>query len=136
MRKLKLLMVAGIAVFLMPFAILAQEANCQNPQTTLEMNMCAKKERETADRELNENYAKARENMREIDSYLSKDLQGAEKALLEGQRAWIKFRDNACAAEGFQVRGGTLERVLVGSCIARLTRQRANDLTILFKKDL
>ena len=120
----------------MPFAVFAQEANCQNPQTTLEMKTCAGMELETADAKLNENYAEARENMREIDSYLPKELQGAEKALLDAQRAWIKFRDSACVAEGFQVRGGTLEPLIVTSCLGRLTGQRADDLVRLFKQNL
>lgn len=136
MKKLRVLITISFAAILMPFAIQAQEANCQNPQTTLEMKICAGQELTAADGVLNANYSKARDYMREIDDNLTGELAGAEIALRDAQRAWIKFRDGACVAEGFPVRGGTLESVLVISCLARLTNQRADDLTRLFKPDL
>jgi len=42
----------------------------------------------------------------------------------------------AGVATGFPVRVGSLESVLVTSCLARLTNQRADDLPRLFKPNL
>ena len=52
---------------------------------------------------------------------------GAEK-LREAQRAWIPFRDAACAVEGWPMRGGSAEPLLVYGCLTKLTEQRISDL--------
>ncbi len=107
----------------------AQEANCADPQSTLEMKICASRSLEVADSDLNANYQKARNAMRETDQTLKgTNLAGAEKALRDAQRVWIKYRDAACDAEGFTARGGTLEGLIVLSCRERMTRQRSEDL--------
>ncbi len=48
--------------------------------------------------------------------------------LKKAQRAWIKFRDTECDLEGYEMRGGSFEYVLIGGCLARLTKERANVL--------
>ncbi len=113
----------------------AQEANCADPQSNLEMKICAGQAYRAADGDLNADYLMARDAMRQMDKDLPKELRGAEKALLKGQRAWIKYRDGACDAEGFTVRGGTMESLIVTSCLARLTRQRSEDLRTLFEEN-
>lgn len=109
----------------------AQAVNCNNAMTQMEINACAGMAFEAADRDLNAAYAQSRDQMALIDSGLPPNLQGAEVALRDGQRAWISFRDNACAAEGFQMRGGSGEAMLVLGCMARLTQTRAQDLWTL-----
>jgi len=116
----------------MPYAV-AQDANCADPQSTLEMKICASRNLEAADFELNANYQKARGSMREMDNMLEGDLVGAELALRDAQRLWIKYRDAACDAEGFTVRGGTLEGLIVTTCLERLTRQRSRELRLLYE---
>lgn len=135
MNLLKLLALASSAFLLWSFAASAQQADCTNPQTQTEMNICAGESLRAADGDLNADYKLARDEMRVIDSYLQGDLKGAEKALLTGQRAWIKYRDGACEAEGFSVRGGTMESMVVATCLERLTRQRSEDLRRLFEKN-
>ncbi|WP_103333711.1 lysozyme inhibitor LprI family protein [Pseudotabrizicola formosa] len=109
----------------------AQTLDCSNAMTQREINACLGRAFEAADADLNAAYGQARDQMRQIDSGLSPDQQGAELALRDGQRAWISFRDNACAAEGFQMRGGSGEPMLVLGCKARLTQVRAQDLWTL-----
>ena len=48
----------------------------------------------------------------------------------DAQRAWIVFRDQACEAESLLARGGTMQPQLFHVCLARLTRQRTEDLRI------
>lgn len=112
---------------------LAQEANCNAPQTQLEMNICAQREFETADGQLNTEYAKARTFMKSIDANLQKKNRGAARALLDAQRAWIAFRDLACKAEGFVVKGGTMEPLFISTCKTSLTEQRTNALRQLIE---
>lgn len=107
---------------------LAQDTDCNAPQTQLEMNICSQRDFETVDATLNAEYAKARQYMKSIDGDLPAQSQSAAKALLDAQRAWITYRDLACAAEGFVVKGGTMEPMIISTCKARLTQQRINDL--------
>ena len=51
-----------------------------------------------------------------------------EKALLASQRAWISYRDAQCELEGFSMRGGTAEPLMVSSCLETLTKQRTEEL--------
>lgn len=109
----------------------AQAVDCPNAMTQSEMNACAARDFEAADSDLNAAYARARTAMRRLDAELAAGQAGAELALRDAQRAWITFRDTACVAEGFVMRGGSAEPLLVFGCKARLTQQRAQDLWAL-----
>jgi len=122
-----------IVLFMLGVSVLvsgsfAQEYNCQNPQFQQEMNYCAYQDYLAADRVLNKQYQRAIAFARQIDAVLPENLLGAEEALRQAQRAWIPFRDAACVAEGFISRGGTMEPLLVSSCLAFMTRQRTETL--------
>ena len=138
MRILKLMAALGSAVLMLSPVSLAQSVQtggCANPQTQTDMNICAGESLRAADGDLNADYKMARDAMRNIDSYLDGDSKGAAKALLTAQRAWIKYRDGACEAEGFSVRGGSMEPLVVATCHERLTRQRSEDLRRLFEQN-
>lgn len=123
-----------LALALVPSALLAQgRPNCQNPQTQTDMNICAGLDYKAADAELNRAYKAAMAAMKDMDANLPPELKGAEKALRTAQRAWIPYRDKACAAYGFMARGGSMESMLVGTCLADLTRKRTKELKDLAK---
>lgn len=105
--------------------------NCSDPQTQAEMTQCAGDEFDKADKALNAQWKLTRAAMVETDANLDDDQKGAEKTLLKGQRAWIDYRDGQCEAEGFSVRGGTMEPMMVASCKARLTELRTKELKAL-----
>ena len=111
----------------------AQSVNCSAAQTQVEMTFCAEQDFKAADADLNAAYRAARALMRRIDADLPADQRGAERHLRDGQRAWITFRDNACAAEGYTFHGGSGEPMVIYGCDARLTRQRSADLWALAK---
>ena len=92
------------------------------------MTACAAADLGLADADLNAAYAEARAAMRRRDAGQTPD---AEDALRATQRAWITFRDLACAAEGFAVRGGSAEPMVVLMCQTRLTYARTSDLRSL-----
>ncbi len=97
--------------------------------------MCAQAAYEAADRALNADYKKTREYMRTFDADLPARLKGAEKALLTAQRIWIKYRDAQCSLEGFTARGGTMEGLLITSCLEAMTRSRSESLRIIFEQN-
>ena len=129
---MRILTVAAV-VFAAGFAgaAQAQPLDCSNAMTQMDMNACVALDFDAADKDLNAAYARARSAMRRIDGELAASQVGAEAALRAAQRDWITFRDNACVAEGYQMRGGSAESMLVVGCKARLTEQRAKDLWTL-----
>lgn len=56
---------------------------------------------------------------------------GHFETLLEGQRAWLKYRDAHCTTEGYWARGGSLEPLLVSTCKTKLTQDRIQQLLFL-----
>ena len=113
--------------------VLAQQYNCQDPQYQQEMNYCAALDYKRADIKLNQAYQKAIAAMKEMDRDQLPEFTGAEKALRQAERDWIKFRYGACKAEGFLFRGGTMEPLIVSTCMTRLTIRRTKDLQTLYK---
>lgn len=109
----------------------ARTLDCTTQRTQLEMTMCAGQDYSKADAELNTVYAEARAAMKSFDANLPPGQRGAARALLEAQRAWIPFRDAACKAEGFLYGGGSIQPMVVAECLARLTRQRTQELDLL-----
>jgi uncharacterized protein YecT (DUF1311 family) len=122
---------AVVLLSVLPAMAAAQAVDCDNALTQADMNACAYQDWEQADAELNALWPKARAAMKRLDSVLSDDLRGADAALLASQRAWIAFRDAQCRAEGFAMRGGSAEPMLVSGCLATLTRQRIEDLRLM-----
>ena len=114
---------AGIS---MPVA--AQEPNCKEPQTQADMTICAGKDYEKADKELNVAYQKLRKLLIERDKAADADGKGATDALVTAQRAWVAFRDANCALAGFRARGGSMEPMLISSCLAETSGKRAEEL--------
>ena len=107
--------------------------DCSNPVSQVEMTYCAERDWMEADAALNKVYGLAMAKMRETDGYLPDNLKGAADALRDAQRAWIPYRDKACAAYGYLARGGTLEPQLIYACRADLTRARVGELEDLAK---
>ncbi|WP_151720408.1 lysozyme inhibitor LprI family protein [Gemmobacter serpentinus] len=112
-------------------AAMAQDVDCANAMAQMEMTYCAEQDWMRADADLNDAYKSAMAAMKAIDAALPQDQRGAEAHLRAAQRAWVTFRDEACAAEGYQMHGGSAEPMVIYGCRATLTRQRAKDLWVL-----
>lgn len=106
----------------------AQEADCQNAVTQTEMSQCAYHDWEIADAELNLAYKRAMALLKDWDANLPEAEKGGAEALKEAQRAWITFRDKACEVEGYAMKGGSAEPLLVYGCMRQLTEDRAAQL--------
>lgn len=81
----------------------------------LAMAACAGAEADREDKRLNAAYA----------ARLVKAEQPLKDAVKASQRTWIAYRDATCVAEGAVYDGGTMERLVVPECLARLTAERA-----------
>lgn len=108
-----------------------EEPDCDSPTTQADMNACAAIEYEAADKDLNAAYQQVRKKMSAWDKAADDDSKGAVDALVAAQRAWVSFRDANCEAAGFQARGGTMEPMLVSSCLADMSTKRAEELRAL-----
>src|SRR6185436_15178293 len=108
------------------------EPNCRDPQTQLEMNLCAGIEFERADAELNRVYRESIAGERQADRELDRryDQRPSNETILrEAQRAWVAFRDAQCTYEANgEARGGSMESMVHGQCLARMTRERTAQL--------
>lgn len=104
------------------------DLDCSNPQNQSTMNRCAFLDFEAADGELNAIWPAARKANATFVEYLPENLKTDEKALLEAQRAWIKFRDAHCASVALPNAGGTIYPLIYNSCRAGVTRQRTEQL--------
>ena len=119
---------AFMALLALPAVAQEPKANCKNPQTQMEMNICSQRDYEAADKALNAQYQTTRKAMKKWDADSSADLKGAEDALVKAQRAWVVYRDAQCISSGFQAHGGSMEPMLISGCQADLTRKRIEEL--------
>ena len=103
---------------------IAQQPNCKNPQTALDMNVCSSQEFQTADSKLNQVYQQLQ----------AKISSRQKQRLTVAQRTWIKFRDENCDYAKGQFEGGTLAASTYGYCRARVTQERIKDLEGFLKQ--
>lgn len=123
-------MIRPLAVFAcLAFPAAAQEVDCANAMAQVDLNACAYADWEEADAGLNAAYQQAMTLLEEWDANLPEDERGGPGALRDAQRAWITFRDKACEAEGYAMKGGSAEPLLVYGCMRVLTEERTNHLT-------
>lgn len=129
------------AVLLLSLPSLAQEepeVDCGNAMAQIELNICADRDYQAADAELNAAYGQAMAAAREMDDSvrdMGEQYVGAADALKRAQRAWIGYRDGQCELAGFEARGGSMEPMLVSGCLADLTRKRTAELKALFTEE-
>ena len=90
----------------------AAAQDCDSPLTQSDMNACAQADWQAEDARLNAVWAEALALMRSIDEDLPKHERGAADGLRRGQRAWLTFRDETCAAQGYLAHGGGMEPLL------------------------
>ena len=104
---------------------------CADLPTQMEINVCAAEDYKAADAQLNRQWAETSAVMKAQDKEgdASKDGRpGYHQALLGAQRAWLAFRDAECRIEGYAMRGGSGEYMMVSACLAKVTRARTAQL--------
>lgn len=118
----------AIALCLLPFATIAQDIDCTNESNQLEMNVCTLQEYQAADAELNAAYARALAAVQARDAVYTPEGASEEVRLRTAQRAWVAFRDANCDMEGYQMRGGSAEPLVINSCLRAMTKARTLSL--------
>ncbi|RVT85611.1 DUF1311 domain-containing protein [Rhodobacteraceae bacterium CCMM004] len=121
---------AVLAVGLWASAGAAQQIDCAAAVAQVELTWCAEQDYLRADAELNAAYAAAVAAARQMDAAGGAGAVPVAEMLRDAQRAWIPFRDAACAAEAQVARGGSIMGQITHQCLARVTRGRTLDLTI------
>ncbi len=101
--------------------------DCDNAMTQSDMNACAYQDYQAADEALNETYAWAMKRARAYEN-------GSDTALRTAQRAWIPYRDAACAAEAKLYEGGSIRPLIEYSCLATLTKRRSDDMRLAYEE--
>jgi uncharacterized protein YecT (DUF1311 family) len=118
----------AVALSLFAFPAAAQEVDCSTAMAQAELNQCAYQDWQQADGRLNAVYKDLIAAYTSMDADLPKDLGSGVETLRNAQRAWVGFRDLTCEAEGFAMRGGSAEPLLVYGCMRVLTEERIGHL--------
>jgi uncharacterized protein YecT (DUF1311 family) len=94
------------------------------------MNRCAAIEFDQADAAMNRQWRMTLMFMKGLDARsTSRGVGfGYVSALLDSQRAWLKYRDAQCVIEGGQFAGGSAGSMDRTRCAARLTSERQSQL--------
>jgi uncharacterized protein YecT (DUF1311 family) len=98
-----------------------------------ELNVCAGKEYRQADRAMNEQWSKVETLMKRLDTddppNAALGQSSHYQALLNGQRAWLRFRDSYCPI--FGASGGSMRPMLENLCLRDITLARTEQLKSL-----
>jgi uncharacterized protein YecT (DUF1311 family) len=95
---------------------------CQNAGADAEMSACFAKAAAAADRKLNVTYERLQKGL-DPDSF--NELRAA-------QRIWLQFRDSNCNAESNLYKGGSAAPMVYSACLESVTRQREQDLHVMY----
>lgn len=89
---------------------------------TLEIEYCANREFQKADRKLNVTYSQV---LTQIKADTNKSMRSE---FVQAQRRWIAFRDAECGAHYTYYMDGTIRGLMFVTCKTQLTEQREKDL--------
>lgn len=103
---------------------------CTSPRSQVTMNRCADLEARAADVDMAREWKATFAYMKGRDA---RDPSrgggfGYAAALLESQRAWLRFRDTQCVIEGGQFAGGSGQPMARSRCMTGLAKARVQQL--------
>ncbi|WP_447762453.1 lysozyme inhibitor LprI family protein [Sphingopyxis panaciterrae] len=107
------------------------EVDCDNAMAQPDLNACAYQEYERADAALNAQWKITAAKLKEQDKGFDRTYDkrpGFFDTELAAQRAWLTYRDQHCASEGYSMRGGSAESMVISGCLAQLTAARTKEL--------
>jgi uncharacterized protein YecT (DUF1311 family) len=118
-------------ILLMFLLLLGQSAfalGCDKAVNTLEINDCASIEKEKVESQLNATYKSVIQKLEHPEPEVADDYLATKKALVEAQRAWVKFREADCDATYTWHRGGTIRTLMYIGCMQAHAEQRIKEL--------
>lgn len=107
------------------------EVDCDNAMSQPDLNACAYQEYERADAALNAQWKLTAAKLKEQDKGFDRSYDkrpGFFDTELAAQRAWLTYRDQHCASEGYSMRGGSAESMVISGCRRQLTEARTKEL--------
>ncbi len=120
----KVLIVVFVAVFAFATKSFSQTIDCAHARTQTDMNFCAQKEYEAADKELNVLYK----------SIIAKLTPSQKTILILSQRKWISYRDGYCKIYASVYEGGSIASGIISGCKTGTTRARISELKELYSQ--
>jgi uncharacterized protein YecT (DUF1311 family) len=111
------------SMLLLAQAAYAQDGDCQQDGVSADSAACTHAAYLDADAKLNDAYRSAL-NLLSTDG---KQVQ-AKSALIESQRAWLKFRDADCHVQNTLFARASSRDVMTESCLTDLTQERTDEL--------
>ena len=118
-------------VFLASVALLlsvpALALDCVQAVTTPDINACAAADQKKVEAELNVVYKRVLQNLELANTETENDSK-LKAALIDAQRAWVKFREADCKALFTRYEGGTIRTVMYLGCMQQHAEQRIKDL--------
>ncbi|MEJ2610137.1 MAG: lysozyme inhibitor LprI family protein [Candidatus Thiodiazotropha sp.] len=107
-------------IIVLSLSVQADDVDCDNPTTTIAMNVCAGREVENAESQLEKYVLKAEEK------YATE--KNIVETLRKSQEAWINYRKSYCAAIYEVWSGGTIRGVMFSGCMLKLTKDRTHTI--------
>jgi uncharacterized protein YecT (DUF1311 family) len=107
-----------IAAALLAAPALAQDLDCNHAMAQPDMNSCADKDFQAADKKLNKLYT----------NLMSKYEPKYQALLKDAERKWIAYRDAECAFETAQSEGGSINPMEYSLCLREKTNARIKEL--------
>src|SRR6185503_17878758 len=100
-----------------------QPFDCEGRETQADMNVCSYRDYLRADIELNRTW----------DAVTKRVGKNARvfRTLLDGQRAWLTYRDKQCEVWAKWYEGGTIAALMVNTCLTDITKFRTKELSQL-----
>ncbi|WP_426702961.1 lysozyme inhibitor LprI family protein [Rhodanobacter sp. Col0626] len=110
-------------------------ANCDSANNTVQMNACMADEVKAADLTLNHTYQRVLATLNGADSDQQQSYPASTKAaLIEAERAWVKYRDADCKAVYNHWKGGTIRTSMELGCRQERAEQRTRQLEAFLEK--
>lgn len=114
----------------------AQDVDCSTQDSQMALNICSGRDAEAADATLNEVWSALRTKTRAFDAEANiPEGERISDQLLAAQRAWIKYRDGQCNAEGAQYYGGSIRPLIANTCATRMTEARTKELRAMLEEN-
>lgn len=97
----------------------ADDLDCRHAMVQRDLNICASRDYDAADRRLNETYHRAMALMTD---------EASRGKLVSAERAWMAYRDGQCRLETAEEEGGSLHPMMEAICLTKLTEARRREL--------
>ena len=111
----------------------APALNCADPQSNLEMKMCASRELSAAENDLKAAFERALKAAEEQYASVRREpgfetMPNMPEELRKTERAWEAFRDLNCGYQNLVYYGGSIAPLALTSCLRDMTKARVKEL--------